>query len=141
MSAVRRNVALADRVWSVLIMVSAVIFALGLPPLRQTVGAMLLLGAAWALRLSLFITWRSWGQLEERRYAPMRQRNEPHFAWKSLYLVFGLQALLTWLVAMPFLAAAAAPGPATAWSGLHSLGLAAARGGPCCRRCGSRFCC
>jgi len=56
----------------------------------------------------------------------MRQRNEPHFEWKSLYLVFGLQALLAWVVAMPFLAAAAAPGPATAWSWLHSLGLAVA---------------
>lgn len=26
----------------------------------------------------------------------MRQRNEPHFEWKSLYMVFGLQALLAW---------------------------------------------
>ena len=125
-SMVLHNVALADRIWSVSIMVSAVVFALGLPPLRHTVGTMLLLGAAWAMRLSLFITWRSWGQPEERRYAQMRQRNEPHFEWKSLYLVFGLQALLAWLVAMPFLAAAAAPGSATAWSGLHSLGLAVA---------------
>ncbi|MBC7683525.1 MAG: DUF1295 domain-containing protein [Ferruginibacter sp.] len=125
-SVLRRNVALADRVWSVSIMVSAVVFAFGLPPLRQTVGAMLLLGTAWALRLSLFITWRSWGEPEERRYTQMRQRNEPHFEWKSLYLVFGLQALLAWLVAMPFLAAAVAPGLAIAWSGLHSLGLAVA---------------
>ena len=122
----RHNVALADRVWSVSIMASAVVFAFGLPPLHHTVEVMLLLGAAWALRLSLFITWRSWGQPEERRYAQMRQRNEPHFEWKSLYLVFGLQALLAWLVAMPFLAAAVAPGAGNAWSGLHSLGLAVA---------------
>ena len=128
-SRVRRNVALADRIWSVLIMVSAVVFALGLPPLRHTVAAMLFLCAAWALRLSLFITWRSWGQPEERRYAQMRQRNEPHFEWKSLYLVFGLQALLAWLVAMPFLAVAVAPGAGNAWSGLHSLGLAVALAG------------
>lgn len=125
-SIVRRNVALADRVWSVLIMVSAAVFVLGLPPLRDRVIVMLLLGAAWALRLSLFITWRSWGQPEERRYVQMRQRNQPHFAWKSLYLVFGLQALLAWLVAMPFLAAAAAPGAGDAWSGLDSLGLSVA---------------
>jgi steroid 5-alpha reductase family enzyme len=125
-SVVRHNVALADRAWSVLIMVSAAVFVLGLPPLRDRLVVMLLLGAAWALRLSLFITWRSWGQLEERRYREMRQRNQPHFAWKSLYLVFGLQALLAWLVAMPFLAAAAAPGTADAWSGLDSLGLAVA---------------
>ena len=69
----RHNVALADRVWSVSIMVSAVVFAVSLPPLRQTIGAMFLLGAAWALRLSLFITWRSWGKPEERRYAQIRQ--------------------------------------------------------------------
>ena len=125
-SMARHNVALADRVWSVSIMVSAVVFALGLPPLRPTVVAMLLLSAAWALRLSLFITWRSWGQPEERRYTQMRQRNEPHFEWKSLYLVFGLQALLAWLVAIPFLAAALAPGAGNAWSELHSLGLTVA---------------
>ena len=56
----------------------------------------------------------------------MRQRNEPHVDWKSLYLVFGLQALLALLVVLPFLAAAAAPGPATTWSGLQGLGLAVA---------------
>ena len=32
-------------------------------------------------------------------------------------------------MAIPFLAAAAAPGPATAWYGLHSLGLAVALSG------------
>jgi len=126
---VRHNVALAEGVWSVSIMFLAAVFALSLPPLGSTVGVMLLVGAAWALRLSLFITWPSWGQPEERRYAQIRQRNEPHFQWKSLYLVFGLQALLAWLVAMPFLAAAIAPGAGNAWSGLHSLGLAVALSG------------
>ena len=125
-SAVRHNGALADRAWALLVLVSALVFALGLPPLGDRVAVMLLLGAAWALRLSLFITWRSWGQPEERRYAQMRQRNQPHFEWKSLYLVFGLQALLAWLAAMPFLAAATSPGADAAWSGLDALALALA---------------
>ena len=125
-SVARHNVALADRVWSVLIMTSSVVFALGVPQISQTLGTMLLLGTAWALRLSLFITWRSWGQPEERRYAQMRQRNEPHFEWKSLYLVFGVQALLAWLVAMPFLAAAVTQGAGNAMSVLHGLGIAVA---------------
>jgi steroid 5-alpha reductase family enzyme len=125
-SVVRHNVALADRAWPVLIMVSAAVFVQDLAPLQDRLIVMLLLGAAWASRLSLFITWRSWGQPEERRYAQMRQRNQPHFAGKSLYLVFGLQALLAWLVATPFLAAAAAPGASAAWSGLDSLELAVA---------------
>lgn len=122
----RNNAALADRAWPVLIMVSAAVFVIGLLPLSQRVLVMLLLGAAWALRLSLFITWRSWGHPEERRYAQMRQRNQPHFGWKSLYRVFLLQATLAWLVATPFLAAAAGPGAARGWWVLDSLGLALA---------------
>lgn len=59
-SMVRHNVVLADRVWSVSIMVWAVVFVLVLPPIGNTLWAMLLLGAAWALRLSLFITRRCW---------------------------------------------------------------------------------
>ena len=54
----------------------------------------LLLAALWALRLAGYITWRHWGHDEDRRYREIRARNEPHFQWKSVYLVFGLQALL-----------------------------------------------
>ncbi|NJS15625.1 MAG: hypothetical protein HC788_14795 [Sphingopyxis sp.] len=41
----------------------------------------------------------------------IRARNEPGFAWKSLYLVFGLQAVLAWLVAAPLAAAVAGQQP------------------------------
>ncbi len=123
LSVARRNVALADRVWSVLIMVSAAAFVAGRPPLSDRLLVMLVLGTVWALRLSVFITWRSWGQPEERRYAQMRQRNQPNFEWKSLFLVFALQAVLAWLVAMPFLAAATGPDAGKEWSVLDSLGL------------------
>jgi steroid 5-alpha reductase family enzyme len=41
----------------------------------------------------------------------MRRRNNPGFAWKSLYLVFGLQAILAWLIAMPLMAAVAGATP------------------------------
>jgi steroid 5-alpha reductase family enzyme len=125
-SALRHNAALADRVWSVLIMVSAAVFVSGPLPLNERVTVMLVVGAVWAARLSVFITWRSWGQPEERRYAQMRQRNQPHFVWKSLVTVFGLQAVLAWLVAMPFLAATDTSGTAPTWSALDSLGLALA---------------
>ena len=33
------------------------------------------------------------------------ERNEPGFVWKSLYLVFGLQAMLAWLISAPLAAA------------------------------------
>jgi len=36
----------------------------------------------------------------------MRARNEPHFRWKSLVLVFGLQATLAWVVSLSAFGAA-----------------------------------
>jgi steroid 5-alpha reductase family enzyme len=71
----------------------------------------IVLAVAWALRLSVYVAWRNWGRPEDRRYQAIRARNEPGFAWKSLYLVFGLQALLGWIVSMPLLAALAGKEP------------------------------
>ena len=65
------------------------------------------MAGAWttrALRLSIYISWRNHGQPEDRRYQQMRARNQPHFEFKSLYLIFGLQAVLAWIVSTPFLA-------------------------------------
>lgn len=121
-SVARSNVALADRIWSILILLSASIFVAAIPPASTQAIAMLLIGGLWAARLSLFITWRSWGQDEEPRYAEIRMRNRPNFAWKSLYLVFALQAILAWLVAMPYFAVAISP-VASVWSWLDYLGL------------------
>jgi steroid 5-alpha reductase family enzyme len=55
----------------------------------------------WAARLSVYLAVRASGQPEDRRYQAIRARNEPGFAWKSLYLVFGLQAVLAWIVSVP----------------------------------------
>jgi steroid 5-alpha reductase family enzyme len=71
----------------------------------------LALTAVWALRLSLHITIRNHGASEDRRYQAIRRNNQPGFAWKSLYIVFGLQALLAWIIAMPLAAAMSSPGP------------------------------
>ena len=46
----------------------------------------------WALRLAAHLALRNWNAPEDHRYQAIRARNQPGFAWKSLYLVFGLQA-------------------------------------------------
>jgi len=74
----------------------------------------LLLAVLWAARLALHILWRNRGKPEDRRYRVIRANNEPNFAFKSLDIVFLLQAVLAWLVAMPLLG--------TALSGAHPLG-------------------
>jgi steroid 5-alpha reductase family enzyme len=58
------------------------------------------------VRLCLHITVRNHGQPEDRRYQKIRANNQPHFEYKSLYIVFGFQAVLAWVVAVPFMAIA-----------------------------------
>ena len=100
----QRDASLVDRTWSLLVAAPAVAYAAVLdPPWNlRTVGMAVLL-AAWALRLAAHVTRRNQGHGEDRRYQAIRARNEPHFAFKSLYLVFGLQAVLAWLVSAPLL--------------------------------------
>jgi len=82
----------------------------------------------WAVRLAVYVTARNWGHGEDRRYQAIRARNQPHFALKSLWLVFVLQAVLGWVVGLPVLAAA----DGGAWSVWDSLGAAIAAGGLAC---------
>jgi len=112
-SFIKRDVSIVDSVWSLLIFGGGLVYAAVLPDAGPRTGLVLLLAALWALRLSLYIAWRNWGEPEDYRYRAIRARNQPHFEWKSFYLVFVLQAVLAWIVSMSLLAAVAgstAPG-------------------------------
>ena len=67
----------------------------------------------WGLRLGLylFIRWRGEPH-EDRRYAAMRAKRGPAFWWQSLYIVFGLQAVIMLLVSLPVQFGIMAPAPA-----------------------------
>lgn len=119
-SLVQRDVSLVDRVWSICIVAAGCAYALVLPVHGPRAAWVLGLAGLWALRLSLYITVRNWGHGEDRRYQAIRARNEPGFAFKSLYLVFALQAVLAWIVSAPLLAAVAGT---RAWSAIDSAGL------------------
>jgi steroid 5-alpha reductase family enzyme len=100
-----RNVAIVDSLWSLLLFAAGVVYALGADPRAPRLAFVLWLVALWAARLSIYITARSVGKGEDARYRAIRARNEPHFQWKSLYLVFWLQALLAWVISLPLLGA------------------------------------
>ena len=100
-----RNVSIVDSLWSLMLFAAGVIYALGADPRAPRLALVLWMLAIWAARLSLYITARSMGKGEDRRYQAIRERNEPHFAFKSLYLVFWLQALLAWIISLPLLGA------------------------------------
>jgi len=101
----RRNVGLVDVFWSLFLLLAAVVYAANAPALAIRGWLVLGLVAAWSLRLSGYLAARNWSAPEDHRYRAIRERNEPNFAVKSLYLVFGLQAILAWLVSAPLAAA------------------------------------
>jgi len=106
----RANAGLVDIFWSLFILLAAILFAIA-TTLSTRGWLVLALASAWSLRLAIFLAARNWNAPEDRRYRAIRARNEPGFAWKSLYLVFGLQAVLAWLVAAPLAAAIAGTAP------------------------------
>jgi steroid 5-alpha reductase family enzyme len=119
-SYIKHDVSIVDSVWSFLILLGAVVYALTLPNNGPRATGVLALAALWALRLAAHITWRGWGEPEDRRYQAIRARNQPHFEWKSFYLVFVLQALLAWIISLSLLAALAGASP---WGWLDTVGV------------------
>ncbi len=110
-SLARHDVSLVDRVWPVCIAGAGLVYFALLPGHTPRGLCMAVLGTAWAVRLGLYITSRNWGHGEDRRYQAIRARNQSGFAFKSLYLVFALQAVLAWIVSAPFLPGMAAVQP------------------------------
>lgn len=100
-SVVKKDVSFVDSLWSLFFVIAAAIYAVDAWPLSDRGLLVLALVAIWALRLSIYITARNWGESEDYRYQTIRKNNEPGFAFKSLYIVFGLQGVLAWLVALP----------------------------------------
>ena len=106
---VRRNAGLVDIFWSLFFVAAALVYASLAPMTDRTVLVMPLV-AIWGVRLAAYLALRNWNAPEDRRYQAIRRRNEPGFAWRSLYLVFGLQGLLAWIIAAPLAVAIGSPG-------------------------------
>jgi len=100
-SLIRNDVSIVDSLWSLMFLLVVVVYSL----MSDTGGPrevlILALVAVWALRLSAYITWRNHGHPEDYRYQEIRANNEPGFRYKSLYIVFGLQAVLAWIISLP----------------------------------------
>lgn len=108
------DVSIVDSLWSVMFLLALGVYLIVADPLGWRVELIFILVAAWALRLSGYITWRNHGRGEDHRYQAIRRNNQPNFEFKSLYLVFGLQGFLAWVICLPTLAAVSGqtpPGP------------------------------
>jgi steroid 5-alpha reductase family enzyme len=117
-----RNVTLADVLWPVLFVLAAFAYAFTELPLDARSRVLLALVTLWGLRLAAYLLLRTLGHEEDRRYAALRRRHEPGFAWKSLALVFVFQALLAWVVSVPLLGATTGTRQPLGW--LDGIGIA-----------------
>ena len=69
----------------------------------------LVLVSIWSVRLALHIALRHRG--EDSRYAAMRAKAGPRWAWQSLFQVFLLQSALIWIISAPLQVAVSSRGP------------------------------
>lgn len=113
LSVAKRDVSIIDSFWSVFIATAGAVYVFTAAAITPRAQLMLGIVLLWALRLCVYLTWRNHGQPEDRRYQQIRARNQPNFEFKSLYLVFGLQAALAFVVSLPLLASATSNTPLT----------------------------
>lgn len=125
----RHNVTLVDSLWSLFFLLATLVYLQSwLISNAASTRALLItaLVTAWALRLSIYLARRnhlfSPNPHEDRRYEAIRQNNEPRFWLKSLYIVFGLQVLLAWVISLPLLGAIHSSQPLN-WLDMAGLAL------------------
>lgn len=100
-SLAKRDVSIVDLFWGIGFILIAWRTAGAAGFDSPLVGLLLAMVTLWGLRLSGYLVWRNWGKSEDARYAAMRERRGEGFWLESLFVVFLLQALLTWIVALP----------------------------------------
>lgn len=121
-SLVARDASIVDAAWGVAFLVIASSASAATEGYEPRVRLVLALTAIWGLRLSFHILTRNLGTGEDYRYRAMRRSWGPRFPLVSLFTVFGLQAVIAWIVSLPLQFAIAAVFP-TELTWLDALGV------------------
>lgn len=99
LSLVKKKACVADSFWGAgFVLVAWTTWLMGSGTSRSLLIAVLI--SIWGGRLAYHITRRNWGKAEDRRYQAMRDYHGKNFWWKSLFLVFLVQAILLWLISI-----------------------------------------
>lgn len=105
----RRDASLVDVWWGPGFAILAGVYTVGLGAWRPRPLLIDALVIVWGARLGWHLATRRTGA-EDPRYAAMRAAHGDAFWWRSLFLVFWLQAVLIWFIGLPILATAGAAG-------------------------------
>ena len=116
-----RNVAIVDIAWGlgfVLVAITSSLVTTGDGINRWLLPVLV---GLWGFRLSTYLAWRNHGKPEDKRYRAMRDYRGLSFVYSSLWIVFGLQAVILWIISLPVQL-----GIHTAvndWHSLHFIGI------------------
>ena len=120
-SLLKKDVSIVDSLWPLFLIIAAITMFNYQTVTSDRALLVLFLVLIWGLRLSFYITIRHWGHEEDHRYQEIRNNNQPGFSIKSLYLIFGFQALVAWVVALPLFYAINSAAPLNIVDGLALL--------------------
>ncbi len=99
-----KDVSIVDIVWGLgFVLIAWIVWSRRGPDDRLLLSAVLT--TIWGVRLSGYLAWRNLGKGEDYRYVAMRRRYGSRFWLVSLFVVFGLQGVLMWVVSLPVQAA------------------------------------
>jgi steroid 5-alpha reductase family enzyme len=121
LSLILRDASIVDLVWGLGFVLVAWTVFITVPGESVTRWLLVGLTSLWGLRLSVYLARRNLGNPEDFRYQQMRSRR-PWFPLTSLYVVFGLQGLVMWVVSLPLQVSIATS--QSGWSWLHFVGAA-----------------
>lgn len=105
-----RNVGIADVLWSLLLFMAGVVYALGSDPRAPRLSLVLWLLALWAARLAWHLTGRNLAA-ELPRYRDLRERHGKGFWIIALFRFFWVRVACAWVVSLPLLGACASNEP------------------------------
>jgi steroid 5-alpha reductase family enzyme len=127
-SLLRRDASVVDFWWGPGFLAQALtVVWLAAEPLAARDAALLGLIGLWGLRLGWTLGRRRLAEgHEDGRYQALRAAWEPGFWWKSLFIVFVLQAVVQWLVALGPLSALMAPAAPLGLLGMAGIAIALA---------------
>jgi len=99
-SVAKTNVNIVDSMWSLFFVINALCFA-HFDPLGPNQTIVFSLLVIWAIRLTAYLCIRNAHKPEDSRYQDIRRKYSPHFAVKSLFIIFVFQAILALIISYP----------------------------------------
>ena len=102
-SLLTKKVSHVDNLWGLFFLIASFTCALNIEHLTNRHLILISLITIWSLRLSLYLIYRNWSKEEDSRYQKIKVNNEPNFKYKSIYIIFGLQAIWASIIVLPII--------------------------------------